>query len=428
MRTRSVVGLAVLLMIAVVFPIAPSAASNRGGPSPAAEKHRYVVVLDDTIPSAAAVADEHRRNGAEVSHVYESALKGYAAAMTEARAAAVSRDPRVQSVQPDAAVEALAQPVPTGVDRIDGELSSTKAGDGVGAVNVPVAVIDTGIDTSHRDLNVKGGKDCTLGGLSYNDANGHGSHVAGTIGAKDDATGVVGVAPGTPLYAVRVLDATGTGLNSWVICGIDWVTANGPSRGIKVANMSLGGAGTDYGSCGAGRDAMHKAICNSVAKGITYVVAAGNDNQDLKGFTPAAYDEVLTVTAMTDYNGKPGGGAASTCRSGTDDTAADFSNWTTSSHPDVAHTVAGPGTCIYSTSMFGGYSTLSGTSMASPHIAGLVALCISSGGCAGLSPAQIIAKIRSDAAAQPASYGFAGDPNRPIGSRYYGHLASAAGY
>jgi subtilisin len=427
MRTRSVVGLAVLLMIAVVFPIAPSAASS-GKSSSAAEKQRYVVVLEDTIPSAAAVAEEHRRNGAEVSHVYESALKGYAATMTEARAAAVSRDPRVESVQPDGVVESLAQPVPTGVDRIDGELSSTRAGDGAGAVNVPVAVIDTGIDPSHRDLNVKGGKDCTLGGLSYNDLNGHGSHVAGTIGAKDDATGVVGVAPGTPLYAVRVLDASGSGLNSWVICGIDWVTANGPSRGIKVANMSLGGAGTDHGSCGAGRDAMHKAICNSVAKGITYVVAAGNDDADLKDSTPAAYDEVLTVTAVTDYDGTPRGGGASTCRSGTDDTAADYSNWTTASHPDVAHTVAGPGTCIYSTSMFGGYSTLSGTSMASPHIAGLVALCISSGDCAGLSPAQIIAKIRSDAAAQPASYGFGGDPSRPIGSRYYGHLASAAGY
>lgn len=428
MRIRTLAGLAVLLMTALAFPIAPGGASVRAGaPAPAAERQPYVVVLRDTTPSAAAVADEHRRNGAKVSHVYESALKGYAASMTEARAAAISRDPRVQFVQLDGQVQATAQPVPTGVDRIDGELSSTRAGDGAGAVNVPVAVIDTGIDRSHRDLNVVGGKDCTLG-LSYSDANGHGSHVAGTIGAKDDGTGVVGVAPGTPLYAVRVLDATGFGLNSWVICGIDWVTANGPARGIKVANMSLGGAGTDQGSCGAGRDAMHKAICNSVAKGITYVVAAGNDDQDMKDFTPAAYDEVLTVTAMTDYNGTSGGGARSTCRSGTDDTAADYSNWTTASHADVGHTVAGPGTCIYSTSMFGGYSTLSGTSMASPHIAGLVALCISSGDCAGMSPAQIIAKIRSDAAAQPTGHGFVGDPDAPSGNRYYGYLPSAAGY
>jgi subtilisin len=416
--------LIVLVLSALLLTVlAPSSDASQ-----AQEKRRYVVVLRSDVPSARSVADEHRRDReTDVSHVYESALKGYAAEMTPGRAAALQRDRRVAFVQPDGEVRALAQPVPSGVDRIEGDLSSTRAGDGAGTVNVPVAVIDTGIDTRHPDLNVVGGRDCTLGGLTHNDLNGHGSHVAGTIAARDDGAGVVGVAPGAPLYSVRVLDATGFGLNSWVICGIDWVTANGPRLGIKVANMSLGGAGTDNGSCGAGRDAMHLAVCRSVAAGITYVVAAGNDNQDLAGSTPAAYNEVLTVTAMTDYNGRPGGGAASTCRAGTDDAAADFSNWTTTGHPDAAHTVAAPGTCIYSTSMRGGYATLSGTSMASPHVAGLVALCIASGPCAGLSPSQIIAKVRADAAAQPASYGFAGDPHRPAGNRYYGHLVSAAG-
>ena len=414
MRRWSVVVI-IGILGALLAPLRPAVA----GPE---ATQRYVVVLRDSVASARSVAAEHRRDGADVSHVYESALKGYAAEMTAGRAMAVQRDPRVESVQLDGVVEATAQTIPTGVDRIDGDLSSTRSGDGAGTVNVPVAVIDTGIDPSHRDLNVVGGKDCTVG-LTSNDANGHGSHVAGTIAARDDGNGVVGVAPGAPLYAVRVLDATGAGLNSWVICGIDWVTANGPSRGIKVANMSLGGAGSDLGSCGAGKDAMHKAICNSVAKGITYVVAAGNDNVDLKGFTPAAYDEVLTVTAVTDYNGKSGGGAKSTCRSGTDDSAAEYSNWTTTSHPDVSHTIAAPGTCIHSTSMLGGYATLSGTSMASPHVAGLVALCISSGACAGLTPAQIISKIRSDAVA-----GFVGDPTQPIGNRYYGNIVTASKY
>jgi subtilisin family serine protease len=290
-------------------------------------------------------------------------------------------------------------------------------------VNVPVAVIDTGIDSTHPDLHVVGGKDCTIG-LSTNDDHGHGSHVAGTIGAKDDANGVVGIAPNTPLYAVKVLSAAGTGLNSWVICGLDWVAANGPRLGIKVANLSLGGSGADDGSCGnTNADALHKAVCGVVAKGVTLVVAAGNDGVDFSGTTPAAYDEVLTVTAVTDFNGRPGGGAASTCRAGVDDQAADFSNWTTASSPDAAHTIAAPGTCIYSTTNLGGYATMSGTSMASPHVTGLVALCISSGACAGLTPAQIITKLRSDAAAQPASYGF----TAPAG-RYYGSLVSAAGY
>jgi subtilisin family serine protease len=343
--------------------------------------------------------------------------------MTAQRAAAIARDPRVASVQLDKPVSGLAQTVPTGINRMDADISSTASGNGSGGVNVPVAVIDTGIDSSHADLHVVGGKDCTIG-LSTTDDHGHGSHVAGTIGAKDDANGVVGVAPNTPLYAVKVLSAAGTGLNSWVICGIDWVTANAASLGIKVANLSLGGAGSDDGNCGnTNADAMHKAICAAVAKGVTFVVAAGNDGVNFQATTPAAYNEVLTVTAVSDYNGQPGGGAAPTCQSDADDSAASFSNWTTAGSADAAHTIAAPGSCIYSTTNLGGYATMSGTSMASPHVTGLVALCISSGGCAGLSPAQIISKLRADAAAQPASYGF----NAPAG-RYYGSLAWAGGY
>jgi subtilisin family serine protease len=387
------------------------------------KKQSYIVVLKQSVSRASTMADEERSSGDDVQHVYESALKGFAVEMTATRAARVARDPRVAYVELDTPVHGVAQTLPTGINRMDADVSSTQSGNGSGGVNVPVAVIDTGIDSSHADLRVVGGKDCTIG-LSTTDDNGHGSHVAGTIGAKDDANGVVGVAPNTPLYAVKVLTAAGTGLNSWVICGIDWVTANAQSLGIKVANMSLGGAGTDDGSCGnTNNDALHKAICGSVAKGVTYVVAAGNDGVNYQSTTPAAYNEVLTVTAVSDYNGLPGGGAAATCQSDADDSAASFSNWTTASSPDAAHTIAAPGSCIYSTTNLGGYATMSGTSMASPHVTGLVALCISSGGCAGLTPAQIIAKLRADAAAQPASFGF----TYPAG-RYYGSLVSAAGY
>jgi subtilisin len=302
-------------------------------------------------------------------------------------------------------------------------------------VNTAVAIIDTGIDVDHPDLNVAGGRNCSTG-RSFDDGNGHGTHVAGTVAGKDDASGVVGVAPGAQVYAVRVLNNAGSGSWSSVICGIDWVTANASSLGIKVANMSLGGTGSDDGNCGnSNNDALHRAICNSVASGVTYVVAAGNSGANLAGHVPSAYNEVLAVTAMADFNGAPGGGAAATCRTDVDDTSADFSNFTTVGSSDEGHTIAAPGVCIESTWKGGGYKTISGTSMASPHAAGTAALCIANGGCSGSSPSQVIAKLRSDAAAQPASYGFKDDPNSPIttGGRrpstlYYGYLVYAGGY
>ena len=379
---------------------------------------RYIVVLERGANAQAVAADHARRAGADVLHVYGHAINGYSAHLSPAGLAKVRADDRVLFVSADREVRATAQTLPTGVDRIEGDLSSTASGDGLGSAGAPVAVIDTGIDRDHPDLNVVGGKNCS-NGKSYDDGNGHGTHVAGTIAAKDNAVGVAGMAPGAPLYAVRVLNNNGSGSWSSVICGIDWVTANAASKGIKVANMSLGGSGSDTG-CGG--DALHKAICNSVAAGVTYVVAAGNNAVDLRGFVPAAYDEVLTVTAVADFNGTSGGGAAATCRSDVDDTAADFSNFTTTGSSDESHTIAAPGVCIRSSWKGGGYNTISGTSMASPHVAGTAALCIS-GPCAGLSPAGVIAKLRADAAAQPADYGFTG-----ASGRSYGRLVYARGY
>jgi subtilisin family serine protease len=368
--------------------------------------------------------------GLAPSYSYGTALFGFAASVPRGRLAALQRDPRVELVSADGYVEAVAQTLPTGVNRIEGDVSSTAAGNGSGSVDVSVAILDTGIDIDHPDLNVLGGVNCSTG-RSFDDGNGHGSHTAGTVGARDDGNGVVGVAPGARLYAVRVLNNAGSGSWASVACGIDWVTANAASLGIEVANMSLGGSGSD-GACSS--DALHLAICNSVAAGVTYVVSAGNSNADLAGSVPAAFNEVLTVTAMADFNGQPGGGAAATCRSDVDETPADFSNWTTKNSADEGHTIAGPGVCILSTWKGGVYKTISGTSMSSPHVAGVAALCIASGKCTG-EPSAIIAKLRSDAAARPASYGFAGDPNNPIttGGRtpktlYYGHLVYAGGY
>lgn len=385
---------------------------------------QYIVVVKSDFNGSVVAADHARWADVEVLAKYRHALNGYSARLSQAALAKVRADERVLIVSQDRKVHATAQTLPTGVDRIEGDLSSTLSGNGSGSVNGAVAVLDTGIDTSHPDLNVVGGKNCSTG-KSYRDGNGHGTHVAGTIGAKDDGNGVVGIAPGVRLYSVRVLNNSGSGSWSSIICGIDWVTANAAATGIKVANMSLGGSGTDTGCNG---DALHQAICRSVNNArVTYVVAAGNSGASLSNFVPAAYNEVLTVTAAADFNGQPGGGAPATCRSDVDETAADFSNFTTVGSSDVGHTIAAPGVCINSTWKGAGYSTISGTSMASPHVAGTAALCIA-GPCAGMSPSQVIGRLRSDAASRPATYGFSGDPNSPSGTRYYGHLAYAGGY
>ena len=317
------------------------------------------------------------------------------------------------------------------MNRIDAEPLTSGGTTDAGSLPVAVAVIDTG-SGPHADLNIAGGYNCAGGSnTSFADGNGHGTHVAGTIGARDDGDGVVGVLPGVQIYSVRVLDNAGSGSWSGIICGINWVTNNAATKNIRVANMSLGGTGKDDGETGKTcintRDAMRKAICGSVAKGVTYVAAAGNNNANLANFVPAAYDEVLTVTAAADFNGQPGGGAAATCRSDVDDTAADFSNWA-SGTGDAGHVIAAPGVCIESTWMGGGYNTISGTSMASPHVAGAVAGClVATVPCTG-TPAAIAQRLLTDANRAPANYGFVGDPRQRIGTRLYGYLLYAGGY
>jgi subtilisin family serine protease len=343
---------------------------------------RYIVVLKGSSAPGQLAEQLTAGTGGEVTHVYRHALSGFSAELPAAAAAALEANPAVDYVQPDFEVSTAAQTIPTGINRIDAELSPTANINGVDdRVDADVAVIDTGVDLDHPDLNVFRSKNCTLFGLgSADDQNGHGSHVAGTIGAKDNTAGVVGVAPGARIWAVKVLNAAGVGLGSDIICGIDYVTANaGP---LEVANMSLGGGGSDDGNCGnTDGDAEHQAICRSVNAGVTYAVAAGNESSDASGSAPAAYDEVITVSALTDFNGQPGGGAASTCTSDVDDTFADYSNF----GADVD--VIAPGTCINSTYMNGGYSTISGTSMASPHVAGAAALYIARNPSA--TPAQV---------------------------------------
>ena len=391
---------------------------------------RYIVVFDNSVSDSRGVAAQHSRAfGARVDLVYDSVLQGYAAKLTAGQLSSVRSDRRVALVSPDRKVTAAdivpGESLPTGLDRIDAEAGSAlRAGGTTTTPSTPVAILDTG-SGPHPDLNVVGGVDCTGAG-TYSDANGHGTHVAGTVAADNSGAGVVGMAPGAPIYSVRVLNAQGSGTWSWIICGIDWVTDTTKHEFIPVANMSLSGSGSD-GACST--SALHLAICNSTAAGTTYVAAAGNSGTNFARSVPAAYNEVLTVTAVADFNGAPGGRAAPTCRSDIDDTAADFSNYTTVGSSDVGHTIAAPGVCIRSSWLNGGYTSISGTSMASPHVAGAVALCVANGACAGTTtPSQVIAKLRNDAAAQPVSYGFKDDPRSPKAKRYFGYLAYAGGY
>jgi subtilisin len=372
MLRRWIVGCVLAILAVALVPAASAgAAQQRAG---------YVVVLKGSAGSAEVVAKRHAgRFGASVSHVYRNALSGYSATLSPARVAALRADPGVAAVVPDRTLRIQAQTLPTGINRIDGELSSTVSGNGSGAVTVDVAIIDTGIGPN-SDLNIVGGTNC-VGGSSFADDNGHGTHVAGTVAARDNADGVVGVAPGARLWAVKVLNAQGSGTISQIICGIDWVTARAGT--IEVANMSLGGQSLfgSFSGCSSSFDPMHPAICRSVQAGVTYAVSAGNSAANANNFVPATYNEVITVSALADFNGLPGGGAAATCRADQDDTFASFSNF----GADVD--LIAPGVCILSSAPNNGTATFSGTSMASPHVAGAAALYKANN--PGATPAQV---------------------------------------
>lgn len=332
---------------------------------------RVVVVFHDDVADPEPAARElARAHGASLGFVYRHALKGFSAEVPADRVDALARDPRVALVEPDLVFEAFGQTLPTGVDRAEVDYNPQASIDGTDTrVDVDIAIIDTGIDYTHPDLYVTKATDCTSSvlfphctGSSGNliDKNGHGTHVAGSAGALDNDIGVVGVAPGARLWSVKVLDQNGSGFLSGIIAGIDVVTQYADE--IDVANMSLG--------CECSSAAMDDAIANSVAAGVVYAVAAGNSAKDASAFSPANHPDVITVSALADFDGLAGGAGEATCRSDIDDTLADFSNY----GPLVE--VAAPGVCITSTWLDDTYNTISGTSMATPHVTGAAGILI----------------------------------------------------
>ena len=291
------------------------------------------------------------------------------AVVPEGRLIALQHDPRVAYVVEDMERSISVQSMPTGIQRIFADTNPEIAINGVDdyRVDVDVAVIDTGVDFQHPDLNVVGGVNCynwwpfsatcKAGG---DDDHYHGTHVAGTIGALDNGIGVVGVAPGARIWAVKVLSSSGSGYSSQIVAGIDWVAANAAT--IEVANMSLGGSGFSQ--------AEYDAIQGAVNAGVAFAVAAGNDDADANNYSPGGFDNVLSVSALADFDGLPGGWAAPPAA------PTRTTRWPTSATGDPKIDIAAPGVCILSTYPLeqGEYGTISGTSMASPHAAGALAL------------------------------------------------------
>jgi len=360
---------------------ATSVFGSKNAKDPDVISGQYIVVFKDDVNNSDAATEEMAKgHGLGVIHKYNNLLKGFSATIPDNKIDKIKKDPRVSFLSEDRIVYAAAKPgaeaitqpaqsIPTGIDRIDAE---ALANEGVG---VGVAVLDTGIDLTHPDLKANlstYSKNCILTARSATDDNGHGTHVAGTIAALDNTIGVVGVAPKAKLFAVKVLNKNGSGSWSTIICGLDWVKANAANLGINVINMSIGGTGSSDNNCGnTNNDALHKALCRTRDAGITNVVAAGNESKNASLSVPAAYnDAVITVSALADSDGKAGALGAATSY-GADDSFATFSNF------GSAVDIAAPGVSIKSTYKGGVYATMSGTSMATPHVAGAAALYIS---------------------------------------------------
>ena len=381
-------GLALLATLVVLAGVSSTAT--------AADGVGFIVVLDDAVSEPSAVAAEQaERYGMDLGHVYGAALKGYSVVIPSGFADSVvsslASDPRVAYVEPDGVVQATTTQTGAtwGLDRIDQRnrpLSSTFTYLATGS-GVTAYVIDTGIRFDHSEFGGRAvsGFDAVDGGAA-DDCNGHGTHVAGTIGGS-----TYGVAKGARLVGVRVLDCGGSGTTSGVIAGIDWVTQNHAAGAPAVANMSLGGGASS---------ALDAAVRNSIADGVSYAVAAGNGNVlgmavDACGGSPSRVAEAMTISATDSSDTKASWATYGTCVDWFAPGVGITSAWYTSATAT---------------------NTISGTSMATPHAAGVAALYLQ--GNPGAAPATVTSALSAQTTPNVVSSPGTGTPNALLFTNY----------
>ncbi len=334
--------------------------------------NQFIIYLQDnkeennSIDPVEFYNSELKDTGTELLYVYYNVVKGLAIKIPNEKVLEqLKNNPLVEYIGYDRKISAFIdthtenQIIPESVDRVDGE-SLNNIGINSNFVDADIAILDTGIDLDHADLNVFHERSFIPGTINADDDHGHGTHLSGVAAAKDNSFGIVGIAPGARLWAIKVLESSGMGEISTLIKGLDYINQN--QNQVDVAVLSLG--------CECESGALDIAINNSIKAGITIVVAAGNEGKDAGTFTPANNPEVITVSAIADTDGKCGGKGPSTPY-GADDMLASFSNY-----GDVVD-ISAPGVDIYSTFKSNSYTKLTGTSMAAPHVAGAAALYIS---------------------------------------------------
>jgi subtilisin family serine protease len=333
--------------------------------------NQYIIYLQDNKEESNSIDpvefynSELKDTGTELLYVYYDVVKGLAIKIPNEKVLEqLKNNPLVSYMGNDRKISAFIdthtenQIIPASVDRVEDGASLNNINPNF--VDADIAILDTGIDLDHADLNVFHERSFIPGTINADDDHGHGTHLAGVAAAKDNSFGMVGIAPGARLWAIKVLESSGMGEISTLIKGLDYI--NQHQNEVDVAVLSLG--------CECESGALNIAINNSIKAGITIVVAAGNEGKDAGTFTPANNPEVITVSAIADTDGKCGGNGPPTPY-GADDMLASFSNY-----GNVVD-ISAPGVDIYSTFKSNSYTKLTGTSMAAPHVAGAAALYIS---------------------------------------------------